>query len=493
MTPVSAPARRRSSVRRSRQSVICTDCGVSTTVPFRPRPGRPVYCAECFENRRSAPEKLSPRDVPDKGSSANPSAAASTSFAEMDLSPSTRSALKRMDITDPTPIQEQAIPLLLAGRDVIAQARTGSGKTLAFALPIVERCDPSERGVQALVLTPTRELAIQVGRVIDMVARPRRLRSTLLYGGRSGRPEYNALKKGPQIVVGTPGRTLDHLRQGTLDLRGVRFFVLDEADEMLDQGFARDVEAIMSRTPAHRQTALYSATMPDWVSRTAAKHLDDPVTVKVDADLKALPSVTHLIYTIHRDEKIEALRTLLDERDGESVIVFGRTKHGIKKLARQLDALDYPVGALQGNLSQNARERVMVNFRSGQTPILLATNVAARGLDFDGIGQVINYDLPDSAKLFTHRVGRTGRMGCEGEAITFVTREDEVKWREIDRRLGIRFRRRPWSSRNSGESTQSERPPSRNGHSHDHQTGNSRGRRGRRPAPHASAVDRWFN
>ena len=445
MSPVSAPMRRRSPVRSSRQSIVCTDCGTSTTVRFRPQPGRPVYCAKCFAKRRAAPEKIAPREASGSDSPVNGHAVVALTFAEMDLSPSTRASLELMEITDPTPIQERAIPLLLAGRDVIAQARTGSGKTLAFALPIVERCDPSVRGVQALVLTPTRELAIQIDRVMETIARPRQLRSTLLYGGRSARPEYVALRRRPQIVVGTPGRTLDHLRQGTLDLQALRFFVLDEADEMLDQGFARDVEAILGRTPVQRQTALYSATMPDWVSRTAAKYLDNPVTVKVDAELQALPSVTHLIYTISRDEKPRALQTLLDERDGESVIVFGRTKHGVKKLARQLDARGYPVGALQGNMSQSARERVMVDFRSGRTPILLATNVAARGLDFDGIGQVINYDVPDSALLFTHRVGRTGRMGREGEAVTFVTRDEESKWRQIDRHLGIRFRRRLWS------------------------------------------------
>ncbi len=375
----------------------------------------------------------------------------------MDLSPTTRAALKQMEIADPTPIQKKAIPLLLAGRDVIAQARTGSGKTLAFVLPIAERCDPATRRVQALVLTPTRELAIQIESVIELIAHPRRLRSTLLYGGRSARPELAALRNGPQIVVGTPGRTLDHLRQGTLDLRDVRFFVIDEADEMLDQGFARDVEAILGRTPAGRQTALYSATMPDWVSRTAAKHLNDPATVKVDAEVQAAPSISHLIYAIDRAEKPSALQTLLDERDGESVIVFGRTKHGVKKLARQLDARGYPVGALQGNMSQRARERAMASFRSGQTPILLATNVAARGLDFDGIGQVINYDLPDSAQLFTHRVGRTGRMGREGEAITFVTRDDESKWHEIVRRLGIRFRRKPWGNEQLDEPVRNKR------------------------------------
>ena len=460
MSPVSAPARHRSSGRRARQTVICSDCGTSTTVPFRPQPGRPVFCADCFASRRAAPEEIPSRDAYLADSPAG-RRAAPESFADMDLSPTTRAALEAMEIVDPTPIQEKAIPLLLAGRDVIAQARTGSGKTLAFVLPIAERCDPSARHVQALVLTPTRELAIQIESVIESIAHPQRLRSTLLYGGRSARPEFNALRKGPQIVVGTPGRTLDHLRQGTLDLREVRFFVIDEADEMLDQGFARDVEAILGRTPAGRQTALYSATMPDWVSKTAAKHLEYPATVKVDADVQAAPSISHLIYTIDRAEKTSALQSLLDDRDGESVIVFGRTKHGVKKLARQLDAAGYPVGALQGNMSQGARERAMASFRSGQTPILLATNVAARGLDFDGIGQVINYDLPDSAQLFTHRVGRTGRMGRDGEAITFVTRDDESKWREIVRRLGIRFHRKPWSSKGMDEPVRAKQPRSR--------------------------------
>ena len=461
MPPVTAPVRRRSPGGSRRQSIVCADCGDSATVPFRPSPGRPVYCPECFAKRRAAPEKLPSREALDADSSVNGQTAPAESFAEMGLSPSANSALESMEISTPTPIQSLAIPLLLSGRDVIAQARTGSGKTLAFSLPITERCDPSERGVQALVLTPTRELAIQIAGVIERFTDSRRLRSTLLYGGRSARPEFQALRRRPQIVIGTPGRTLDHLRQGTLDLRGLRFFVLDEADEMLDQGFARDVEAILDRTPAGRQTALYSATMPDWVSKTADRHLTNPATVKVDADLKALPSVTHFIYTIDRDEKLDALQSLLDERDGESIIVFGRTKHGVKKLARKLDALGYRVGALQGNLSQNARERVMASFRSCKTPILLATNVAARGLDFDGVGQVINFDLPDSAQLFTHRVGRTGRMGRAGEAITFVTRDEESKWRQIARQLGVKFRQRLWEDRHPVESSHHEHPRSR--------------------------------
>jgi ATP-dependent RNA helicase DeaD len=237
---------------------------------------------------------------------------------------------------------------------------------------------------------------------------------------------------------------LDHLRQGTLDLGSVRFLVLDEADEMLDRGFAPYVEAIIGRTPRERQTALMSATMPDWVAQTAAKHLRQPVRVEVDPGLEAPPSVEHLVYTIQKSDKMAALRTFLDRRDGAPILVFGRTKRGVKQLARQLDTLGYPVGALQGNLSQKARERVITDFRSGASPILVATNVAARGLDFEGIGQVINFDLPDSEQLFTHRVGRTGRMGRSGEAVTFITEDDERKWREIERGLGRRFTRKPW-------------------------------------------------
>ena len=381
-------------------------------------------------------------------STANGQAVGTTStlgpvFSGIPLKTTTKAALARMSISSPTPIQEKAIPSLMAGRDLIGQARTGSGKTLAFAVPLIERCDPSFRGIQALVLVPTRELAVQVASVVEALASSRQLRVTLLYGGRSLRPEYAALRNRPHIVIATPGRTLDHLRQGTLDLGSVRFLVLDEADEMLDRGFAPDVESIIGKTPNGRQTALLSATMPEWVAKTAAKHLRQAITVKVDTGMHSPPTVDHLVYTLQKGDKLEALRTLLDRRDDMPVIVFGKTKRGVKKLASKL-ALDYPVGALQGNLSQNARERVMADFRSGTVSILVATNVAARGLDIEGIGQVINYDLPDSELLFTHRAGRTGRMGRSGEAVTFVTVEDERKWRAIERGLGHRFTKKPW-------------------------------------------------
>ena len=446
--PKSAPPKARPKLAppARRHQAVCGDCGTPTTVPFRPTQDRPVYCSRCFRVRR---DDLS-------GAVEEPSTTNQThvdevdfptpGFPEMGLGAATGAALHRMNIAEPTPIQEKAIPLLLAGRDVVGQARTGSGKTLAFAVPLVERCDPSVRQVQALVLVPTRELAIQVAGVMEAMASPHGLRCTLLYGGRALRQDYRALKTGAQIIIGTPGRTLDHVRQGTLNLQSVQFLVLDEADEMLDQGFAHDVDAILGRTPSSRQTALFSATMPAWVAKTATKHLRNPATVEVDAGMQSVPSVQHLVYSIQREAKLGALRTLLDDRDDAPVIVFGKTKRGVKKLASQLYELGYPVGALQGNLSQRARELVMQDFRSGTRPILVATNVAARGLDIEGVGQVINFDLPDSELLFTHRTGRTGRMGRSGEAVTFITPDEERKWREIDRGLGGQFVRKPWKA-----------------------------------------------
>ena len=371
-----------------------------------------------------------------------------SSFAELRLRPAVYDTLARMGIHTPTPIQASAIPPLLDGRDVVGQARTGSGKTLAYVLPIVERLDPrpegTRRGVQALVLVPTRELAIQVGDVFAQVAPTRGLRVTLLYGGRSLLPEAQALRSGVHVVVGTPGRTLDHLRQRNLSLGGLRILVLDEGDEMLDRGFAPDVERIIAHTPPQRQTALFSATLPPWVATTAAKHLREPVEAKVDRDVDAPPEIEHVVYEMASESKLSALRSFLDARGDGPIIVFGRTKHGVKKLAKQLAAFGYPAAALQGNMSQNARERTMASFRSGELPILLATNVAARGIDVSGVDRVINYELPESAELFTHRAGRTGRMGRAGEAVTFVTPEDDAKWRQIERALGKRLRRERW-------------------------------------------------
>ena len=366
-------------------------------------------------------------------------------FDDFRLSPATSQVLTKIGIFNPTPIQTQAIPALMAGNDVVGQARTGSGKTLAYVLPMVERCDSNTPGVQALVLVPTRELAVQVCRVLQDFADARHLRLVSLYGGRSLEPERQALRRA-QIVVGTPGRTLDHLRQNNLKLIKLQMLVLDEGDEMLDRGFAPDVERIIAQTPKERQTALFSATVPEWISAMVRKHLRNPKIAKVDVGVGAAtpPEIEHIVYEVSSANKLSALRSLLDARGDGPVLVFGRTKHGVKKLARQLVEMGYPVAALQGNLSQNARERVMKDFRSGSVQIMLATNVAARGLDVEGIERVINYELPESAELFTHRVGRTGRMGRSGEAITFVSGEDWGKWREIERALGRKLPVQPW-------------------------------------------------
>ena len=370
--------------------------------------------------------------------------ARTASFADLPIAVETLDALTATGITDPTPIQAQTIPVLLGGRDVIGQARTGSGKTLAFSIPLVERLDPSVNAVQALILTPTRELAVQIGSVIDPLIARRRLRSVQIFGGRSMGPQRDALRRGAHIVIGTPGRVLDLLGQGALRLDGVRFLVLDEADEMLDRGFAPDVERILRRTPASRQTALFSATMPPWVRQTADQHLREPVVVAIDTKPEDIPSIEHVAYMVDATRKMEILESLLDHRQEGSILVFGRTKHGVKKIARQLELAGYPVVALQGNLSQNARDRAMEQFRSGEAPILIATNVAARGLDVTDIFLVVNLELPESPELLTHRVGRTGRMGREGRAITLLSPDENSKWRQLQRGLGRQIPLAPW-------------------------------------------------
>ena len=361
------------------------------------------------------------------------------SFVQLGAHSATARALARQGIETPTPIQAQTIPPLLAGRDVIGQSRTGSGKTIAFGLPLVERVDPSLRYVQALVLVPTRELASQVGDVIASLDGRHSLRVAQLVGGRPLGPQRQALLSGAQIVVGAPGRILDHIRQGNLNLRRLRVVVLDEADQMLDSGFAPDIERILAMTPPTRQMALFTATLPEWTIRIAGRYLHDPVLVEVGAgENRPAPAIAQTVYVVPQGQRLDALKALLDRRRDASgaTLVFGRTKHGVKKLARQLEAQGYPVAALQGNMSQSARDRVVADFRAGQVPVLLATNVAARGLDVVSIDQVINYELPESAELFTHRIGRTGRMDREGVAITLITPDDMPAWKKIQRDLG---------------------------------------------------------
>jgi ATP-dependent RNA helicase DeaD len=350
-------------------------------------------------------------------------------------------ALERMQIDTPTPIQERSIPALLEGRDVIAQAQTGSGKTLAFALPLIEAMDPGDRGTQALILTPTRELAKQVADVLADLARDAKIRTSVLYGGRPYGPQERELAAGPHVVIGTPGRVLDHLQRRTLRLERVKYLVLDEADEMLDRGFAPDVERILAKTPRSRQTSLFSATTPPWIEKIAAKHLLDPEIIKWEDEGDLEPDIDHVVMEVYKEDKFQVLVRLLRETTDGTTLVFGRTKHGVRNLGRRLEQMGFKLSVLQGNLTQEQRDRAIKRFREGHVPILVATNVAARGLDILHIGRVINYEIPETHELFTHRVGRTGRMGRSGQAITLVAATDLAKWQMIEKGLGVRLPR----------------------------------------------------
>lgn len=357
-------------------------------------------------------------------------------FQDIDLQPTTRNVLATMEITEPTAIQAEAIPALLAGRDLVGQSATGSGKTLAYGIPLVERISKNTRTVQALVLVPTRELAVQVHAVLGKLATSRRLATAVLVGGRPYNSQNSALRYGAQIVVGTPGRVKDHLERGTLELSHLRMCVLDEADQMLDIGFAPVIEEILATTPETRQMAFFSATMPDWVVQLQEKFLKNPVTVAITPATGAQSTIEQIAYQVPHDQKMAALCTLLHSTEGESSLIFGKTKFGVEKLGKQLNKLGFTVGTLHGDKSQRAREEVLSAFRRGQVQTLLATNVAARGLDIQGIYQVINYELPESSELFTHRIGRTGRMGHQGKAITLLVPSDVPKWRRMARNLG---------------------------------------------------------
>jgi ATP-dependent RNA helicase RhlE len=347
-------------------------------------------------------------------------------FVEAGLSPRTLAALASQNITNPNRVQSESIPPLLAGRDVVVQSPTGSGKTLAFLVPLLERIRPGSPGPRALIVTPTRELAIQVDAVFT--ALDSELRGALLYGGVGYRSQMLALKSRPDVVIGTPGRILDMVSRKLVPLTRIEYLVLDEADQMFDAGFAPDVERILGLTYSP-QIVLASATMPQWVSTMIAKHLDEPATIKVIAEGPSL-----LEHGLVRTDSGLKLRLLSDViRQHRGTIVFGRTKHGVRKLNRDLQRLGHRSVELQGNMAQSARERVMESFRSERADVLVATNVASRGLDMSHVGLVVNYDLPDSAEAMTHRVGRTARNGAAGRAVTFITHEDHEKWAKLRR------------------------------------------------------------
>jgi ATP-dependent RNA helicase DeaD len=348
-------------------------------------------------------------------------------------------------ITSPAPIQELAIPALLEGRDILAQAPTGSGKTIAFLLPVIQSIDSALRRPQALILAPTRELAQQIQVVAEMTGRNTGITSALIHGGTSYEPQRRALEDGAQIVIGTPGRIIDLIDQGVLAIGNIRFFVLDEGDRMLDDGFGPDIDLLMGRLPEGRQVALFSATIPVWLENILQKYLHNPVQLKHSGDDLTTPDIEHEILVVPAMDKFRALCWLLDQPSHGTTLVFGRTKHGIERLRRQLDAAKYKVRALQGDMNQSQRDRAMEWFRNSEDGnILLATNVAARGLDILSIARVINFDPPEDPEMFTHRVGRTGRMGRQGQSTTFVTGTDLVSLGRIEHMIGGTIHRRYW-------------------------------------------------
>lgn len=357
-------------------------------------------------------------------------------FAEFGLNEELTKAISELGYEIPSPIQQKTIPLLLGGRDIIGQAQTGTGKTAAFALPVLQNIDTSTSRVQALVLTPTRELAIQVAEAFHSYAKHLlRIRVLPVYGGQSIVQQMRHLRSGVQIVVGTPGRVMDHIRRETIDISNLKMVVLDEADEMLNMGFQEDVEWILSHTPETRQTALFSATMPQGVRRIAERHLQNPVNIEIERKTLTVPTIKQLYLNLSEKQKTDALTRILETESvpGEAVIIFHRTKIGAQNLADKLQARGYAAEAMHGDMNQSQRESVIKKLRGGQIEVVVATDVAARGLDVERITTVVNFDMPNDTESYVHRIGRTGRAGRAGKAILFVTPRQQRMLRDIEK------------------------------------------------------------
>jgi len=364
------------------------------------------------------------------------------SFNSFNLHPQITAGVKALGYHTPTPIQRRAIPPVMQGHDVMGLAQTGTGKTAAFVLPILERLIKGPRGcIRALVIAPTRELAEQINTAVADLGRQTRVRSMSIYGGVAMNPQIQRLRTGVEIVVACPGRLLDHINHGTITLSNLEVLVLDEADRMFDMGFLPDIRKIIRYVPRERQTLLFSATMPDDIRLLAQDILSAPVTVQVDPAAPA-STVSHALYPVDQHLKTPLLLELLRHTDTESVLIFTRTKYRAKRLGQQLEKAGYRAASLQGNLSQNRRQAALDGFRDGSYQVLVATDIAARGIDVSCISHVINYDMPDSADAYTHRIGRTGRATKTGDAFTFITHEDEEIVRSIERILGEKVERR---------------------------------------------------
>jgi ATP-dependent RNA helicase RhlE len=362
------------------------------------------------------------------------------SFEDLRLAEPLLRAVRTAGYAQPTPIQVQAIPHVLAGQDVLGCAQTGTGKTAAFALPILQRLGKrsaqstaSKNGIRTLVLCPTRELAQQIHDSFRTYGRYTNVRQTVVFGGVNQSPQVRALRTGLEVLIATPGRLLDLMNQGLASVAGTEILVLDEADRMLDMGFLPDLRRILAHVPRQRQTLLFSATMPPSIRKLAGDILHDPVPVQVERVSSAAPSVDHWVHHVEKPQKPTLLLRLLAKTPHSRALVFTRTKHGADKVVRQLVKAGVPAAALHGNKSQGARTRALREFRSAQTPVLVATDIAARGLDVDDISHVINYDLTHEPETYVHRIGRTGRAGATGTAVSFCTSQEHDELRAIER------------------------------------------------------------
>ena len=363
-----------------------------------------------------------------------------TGFAELGLSQGVLEAIEALEYREPMPIQVETIPVIMRGRDIIGQAQTGSGKTAAFGLPAVEQIDETSEDIQVLVLTPTRELCIQVAQALRTFSEFKGVKVVAVFGGQPIPEQTVQLRQGPQIVVGTPGRVMDLIRRGWLQLSDARYVVLDEADEMLSLGFMEDVEWILKKTPSGRQTLLFSATMPAPIRKLADRYLYEPVHVKVESATLTVETIDQVIVDVEPNRKLDVLCAILERDRPAASIVFRRRKMTVDELVAQLGARGFDAVPLHGDMPQGRRDGVMLRFRSGRAKLLVATNVAARGLDISHVSHVFSYDVPDDPEEYTHRIGRTGRVGRSGLAYTFMTNRDRKGVAEIERVTGAKVR-----------------------------------------------------
>ncbi len=378
-------------------------------------------------------------------------------FEEFSFDRRIAAGVKSVGYTTPTPIQKKAIPIILEGRDIVGLAQTGTGKTAAFVLPILQRLLNGARGkVRALIVAPTRELAEQTHQEIVKLGQGTKIRSVAIYGGVSKGPQLAAMRRGAEIVVACPGRLLDHVDAGMMNLSHVEILVLDEADRMCDMGFLPDIRRIIRQVPVKRQTLFFSATMPSDIRALASRILDNPETVQIGT-ISPAATVSHALYPVPEERRKELLVAMLQRTETRRVLVFTRTKHRAQNLALYMKKQGYRAAALQGNMTQNQRQQAINGFRNGKTDMLVATDIAARGIDVSQISHVVNFDMPNSVDAYTHRIGRTGRAEHLGEALTFAIRGDSLMVQEIEKTLGAKLERRSVPDFDYGSGFQPER------------------------------------